>query len=160
MKPDKINYRKHLGLGLIFLAVVLSAACGSKLIRGAAPMVRMTELSHQDNKITLQISMRNPNDVALDIQTIDFSLSASDDELFAYQGPIDTNIVTHGTETWSLEVEESENSRTLLDKLQNGDIKSLPYSLKGSVSTRDEGILFFEHKGHIYPLPGRPGYFR
>jgi hypothetical protein len=160
MKHYKINYRIHLRLGLILLAVVLSAACGSKIIRGAAPMVRMTELSHQDNKITLQISMRNPNGVALDIQTIDFSLSASDDELFAYQGPIDTNIVTNGTETWSLEVEESENSRTLLDKLQNGDIKSLPYSLKGSVSTREEGILFFEHEGHIYPLPGRPGYFR
>jgi hypothetical protein len=104
--------------------------------------------------------MRNPNDVALDIQTIDFSLSASDDELFAYQGPIDTNIVTHGTETWSLELKESENSRTLLDKLQNGDIKSLPYSLKGSVSAGEDGILFFEYEGHIYPLPGRPGHFR
>jgi hypothetical protein len=160
MKPDKSNYSKHLGLGLILLAVVLCAACGAKIIRGAAPMVRMTELSHQDGQITLQISMRNPNGVELDIQTIDFSLSASADELVAYQGPIDTNIVANGTETWSVEVEESENSRTLLDKLQNGDVKSLPYSLKGSVSTRDDGVLSFQHEGHIYPLPGRPGYFR
>ncbi|MCP4048561.1 MAG: LEA type 2 family protein [Gammaproteobacteria bacterium] len=149
-----------MGFGLIFLAVLLSAACGSKLIRGAAPMVRMTELSHQDNKVTLQISMRNPNGVALDIQTIDFSLSASDNELFAHQGSINTNIVANGTETWSLEVEEDQNSKTLLDELQSGDIKSLPYSLKGSVSTREEGVLFFEHEGHIYPLPGRPGHFR
>jgi len=160
MKPDNSNYRKHLGLGLIFLAVMLSAACGSKIIRGAAPMVRMTELSHQDSKITLQISMRNPNGVELDIQTIDFSLSASDNELVTYQGPIDTNIVANGTETWSVEVDESENSRTLLDKLQNGDVKSLPYSLKGSVSARDDGILSFEYEGHLYPLPGRPGHFR
>jgi len=44
--------------------------------------------------------------------------------------------------------------------LQNGDVKSLPYSLRGSVSTREEGILYFEYEGHIYPLPGRPGHFR
>ncbi len=160
MKHNMRNYKKQLGFGVILLAAVLSAACGNKIIRGASPMVRMTELSHQDDKITLQISMRNPNGVALDIQTIDFSLSASNDVLFAYQGPIDTNIVINGTETWSLEVEESESSRTLLDKLQNGDVKSLPYSLRGSVSTREEGILYFEHEGHIYPLPGRPGHFR
>jgi len=160
MKHNMRNYKKQLGFGVILLAAVLSAACGNKIIRGASPMVRMTELSHQDDKITLQISMRNPNGVALDIQTIDFSLSASNDVLFAYQGPIDTNIVINGTETWSLEVEESESSRTLLDKLQNGDVKSLPYSLRGSVSTREEGILYFEYEGHIYPLPGRPGHFR
>ena len=140
MKTDKSNYRKNLGLGLIFLAAVLSAACGSKIIRGAAPMVRMTELAHQDNKITLQISMRNPNGVPLDIQTIDFSLSASDKQLFTYQGAL--------------------NSRNLLDKLESGEVKSLPYSLKGSVFTRDDGSLFFEYEGHIYPLPGRPGHFR
>ena len=160
MKPDKINYRKHLGLGLILLIVMLSTACGAKIIRGAAPMVRMTELSHQDDKITLQISMRNPNGVDLDIQTIDISLWASDGKLFAYQGSINTNIVPNGIETWPIEVEESATSKTLLDKLQNGDIKSLPYTLKGSVSTQDDGILSFEHEGHIYPLPGRPGHFR
>ncbi|MFC1777982.1 LEA type 2 family protein [Pseudomonadota bacterium] len=159
MKPDKSKYRKQLGSGLIFLMIILSAACGAKLIRGASPMVRITELSHQDNRITLQISMRNVNGVPLDIQTIDFSLSASDDELFAYQGPVDTNIVANGTETWSVEVAESENSRTLLDKLQNGEVKSIPYSLKGSVSARDDGTLSFEYEGHIYPLPGRPGHF-
>ena len=160
MKPDKRLYPKHPGLWLILLAVVLSAACGTKLIRGASPMVRMTELSHQDNNITLQLSMRNLNGVALNILNIDFSLTVDDKELFAYQGPVDTNIVANGTETWSVEVVESETSRELLYSLQNGDIKSLPYALKGSITTTDDGILRFEHEGHIYPLPGRPGHFR
>ena len=160
MKPSKHLYAKHLGTGLAVLAIMLCTACGTKIIRGEAPLVRMTELSHQDSSITLQLSMRNVNGVPLDIQSIDFSLSVDDEELFTYQGPAETNIVANGTETWSVEVEESQSSRDLLNTLENGDVKSLPYSLKGSVDSKDIGRLRFKHEGHLYPLPGRPGHFR
>ena len=155
-------FYKHLGLGLLVLSFLLCAACGAKIVRGASPMVRMTELSHQGTNINLQLSMRNLNGVDLDIQSIDFQLTVNEDEkdLFVYNGPVDTKIVANGTETWSVEVEESEASRDLLDSLEIGDIKSLPYTLKGSVISKDEGTLRFEHEGHIYPLPGKPGHFR
>ena len=125
-------------------------------------MVRMTELSHKDNTLSLQVSMRNLNGVDLDIETIDFRLTVNDneDELFVYNGPADTNIVANGTESWTVEVEESEASLVLLNSLESGDIKSLPYALKGSISSKDEGKLRFEYEGHIYPLPGKPGHFR
>lgn len=160
MKPSKHLYTRHLGFVLAVLTLMACAACGTKLIRGEAPMVRMTELSHQDSNITLQLSMRNVNDVPLDIHSIDFSLSVDDEELFTYQGPAETNIVANGTETWSVEVEESQSSRDLLDTLENGDVKSLPYSLKGSIRSKDDGTLRFSYEGHMYPLPGRPGHFR
>ena len=125
-------------------------------------MVRMTELSHQDNNISLQVTMRNLNGVDLDIKSIDFRLTVNENEdnLLVYNGPVDTNIVANGTETWSVEVEESEFSRELLDSLETGEIKSLPYALKGSVISKDDGTLRFEYEGHIYPLPGKPGHFR
>lgn len=160
MKPDKHVFTRYLGFGLVFLAVMLSAACGAKIIRGAAPLVRMNELSHQNDTITLQLSMRNINGVELDVQSIDFSLTVDDDELFSYQGPANTNIVANGTETWSVEIEESQSSRDLLDSLENGEVKSLPYTLKGSISSTDDGTLRFNYEGHLYPRPGRPGYFR
>jgi outer membrane lipoprotein-sorting protein len=160
MKPSKHLHAKHLRFGLTVLAIMLCTACGTKIIRGESPLVRMTELSHQDSNITLQVSMRNINGVPLDIQSIDFSLSVDDKELFAYQGPAETNIIANGTETWSVEVEESQSSRDLLDTLENGDVKSLPYSLKGSVISKEDGTMRFQHEGHIYPLPGRPGHFR
>ena len=160
MKNSKFIHTKYLGIALLSLAMVLSTACGAKLVRGAAPMVRMTELSHLDKTITLQLSIRNLNGVDIDIRNIDFKLAVEDDELFTYNGPVDTNIVANGTETWSVEVEESETSRKLLDSLQNGEVKSLPYALKGSITTVEEGKLRFEYEGHIYPLPGRPGHFR
>ena len=160
MKTEKFFYKKTLGFVLIMLTVMLCTACGASLVRGEPPMVRMNELSHQDDNITLQLSMRNVNGVSLDIMSIDFSLSVDEGELFTYNGPVDTDIVANSTETWSVDVAESETSRELLDSLQNGDVKSLPYSLKGSIITRDDGTMRFEHEGHIYPLPGRPGHFR
>ena len=72
----------------------------------------------------------------------------------------DINIVANGTEFWTMEVEEDETSRELLDSLENGDAISLPYTLKGSVNTEDEGNMRFEYEGHIYPLPGKAGHFR
>ena len=160
MKHKIRVYSKHLGFWLLMLAVVLSAACGNKLIRGASPMVRMSELSHQDNYVTLHLNMRNVNGVSLDIQTINFSLSVDNTEIFAYQGPVDVNIVANGTETWQEDVVETTTSHELLYSLQNGDVKSLPYILKGYVTTSEDGALHFEYDGHIYPLPGRPGHFR
>ena len=142
------------------LAVFLCGACGSKLIRGAAPLVRMNELSHQDNNIEVQLSIRNLNGVPLDVEAIDFGLSIDDEKVFTHKGPVNTNITANGTETLSLEVKENESGRELLDSLQNGDVNSLPYLLKGSITSRDDGTLRFEHEGHLYPLPGRPGHFR
>ena len=160
MKFSKHTHIKQFGFVLIILVIMLSTGCGAKVIRGASPMVRMSELSHQDQKINLQLSMRNLNGVELNIQSIDFTLLLDDNELFSYQGPAETNIIANGTETWSVEVEESQSNRELLNTLQNGDVKSLPYSMKGKINTMDEGTLRFEHEGHIYPLPGKPGYFR
>ncbi len=145
---------------LVLTALLLTTACGTKVVRGAAPIVRMNELSHAEDTIRLQLSMRNLNGVELDIQLIDFSLSVEGDELFAYKGPAETNITANGIETWTVEVEESLSSKQLLDQLQAGDIKSLPYSLKGSVTAVEGGKLRFSHEGHLYPVPGRPGHFR
>ena len=160
MKTHQILRTGFQQSGLIMLACVLLTGCASKIISGAAPMVRMSELSHENNKIKLNLNMRNPNGVELDIQSIDVSLKVDDIELFAYQGPMGINFVSNGTETWSMQIEESQNSRELLETLQSGDVKSLPYSLTGTVLSRDDGTLNFEHEGHIYPLPGRAGYFR
>jgi LEA14-like dessication related protein len=164
MKSHKYTPAKHassvLVLMLVLLTILICSGCGTKIIRGAAPMVRMTGLSHQDNNITLELSMRNLNGVGLEVRSIDFSLRVNDDELFSYKGPAETSITANGTETWTVELEESQSSRELLDTLQNGEVKSLPYSLKGNVFSLEDGNLIFAHEGHIYPLPGRPGHFR
>jgi len=153
---------KQLGFGLLVLAVLLCTACGTKLVRGESPLVRMTEISHRDSNINLQVNIRNINGVDLDIQSIDLSLNVNEgeDELLAYSGPVNIKIVANGTEPWSVDVKEGEAGRELLESLQKGDIQSLPYTLEGTITSKSDGKLSFEYEGHIYPLPGKPGHFR
>lgn len=160
MKQINCFDKRLLGLTLLALVITFTAACGNKLVKGASPMVRLTELSHQNGEVTLQISIRNLNGVEMEMLGADLSLSVDSGELFSYRGPINIKIAANGTESWSVEAEESDRGRELLDKLEKGEVKSLPYSLTGSITSREDGLLRFEYEGHIYPLPGRPGHFR
>ena len=106
------------------------------------------------------MSVRNVNDEALDILEVDFSLSSDDQQLLVYNGPASININVRGTETWPVDITESDAIRQRLDALQSGEIKSLPYKLEGVINSRESGRLRFEYEGHLYPLPGRAGHFR
>ncbi|MGA9575671.1 MAG: hypothetical protein WBS20_17150 [Lysobacterales bacterium] len=158
----KFSCKKYAGLVLLLLTALLCASCGSKLVRGESPVIRITELSHRDNSITLQLNLRNLNGVDLDVLSIDFRLTVNEnkDELVVYNGPVGINIVANGVESWSLETPESDANRKLLNSLEEGGIMSLPYQLKGSIRSADDGTMRFEYEGHLYPLPGRPGRFR
>lgn len=162
MKIDNPKHHGRSGIYLMLLTALLCVACGSKLIRGESPVIRITELDHADNLINLHLSIRNLNGVDLNVKTIDFRLTVNEneEELVAYSGPVAINITANGIESWSVESKESDTGRKLLNQLENGDIMSLPYHLKGSISSADEGNLRFEYDGHLYPLPGKPGHFR
>ena len=145
----------------LLLAITLSlASCGDRLIHGVSPVVRMNDLSHDGKNITLQLNLRNRNGVEMDVQHIVFNLSVEDEELFAYDGPAETNIAANGTETWTVEIVESESAAARLNALESGEVKSLPYAFSGKVTTLEAGDLKFDHEGHLYPVPGRPGRFR
>lgn len=160
MNVFKYPHRRNLGIALLAIIIAFTSACGNKLIRGASPMVRMTELSHEDDTIQLQINIRNLNGVDLEVLGAELTMLVEDGELLNYRGPVNIKIAANGTESWTVDVEENENSKQLLDQLEKGEVKSLPYSLKGSVTSREDGLLRFVYDGHIYPLPGRPGHFR
>ena len=160
MKRIKHLNKRLFVMALLVSLIALTSACGNKLVKGASPMVRLTELSHADGTVNLQISIRNLNGVDMEMLGAELKLVADGAELLNYRGPVQMNIAANGTESWSVDADESDSGRQLLDKLENGEVKSLPYSLTGSITSREDGLLRFEYEGHIYPLPGRPGYFR
>jgi len=155
-----MTIKNQLTTSLLILTAILLAACATKIIRGEAPIVRLSELNHADGQIELQLNMRNLNGVPMDVLSIDFSLTVKDKVLFSYTGPATTNIVANGTETWTVNTKENEVSQKLLGSLQAGEVKSLPYSLKGALTSSEDGKLKFENDGHLYPVPGRNGHFR
>ena len=66
---------------------------------------------------------------------------------------------------FSLDVSDFEElpdefTRSLLDSLGSGEVKSLAFDLNGKVHTLEDSYLSFAHKGYLYPVPGKPGYFR
>jgi len=40
------------------------------------------------------------------------------------------------------------------------EVPNLPFRLEGRVHTEEDKFLQFKHKGHLYPVPGKPGQFR
>ena len=160
MTTKKYSGEKLLLFVLAVLVVLFCAACGSKQTRGEPPMVRMNELSHQDNTLSLQLSIRNINDFPMEVLEIDFTMLVNDNDFIVYSGPANINVGANSTENWTLEAEESSSNRDHLNQLENGEINSLPYVMKGSIKSAKDSNLRFEYEGHIYPLPGRPGYFR
>lgn len=147
-------------MSLLFIVALSVTACGDHLIRGVSPVVRINELSHDGKNITLQLSLRNRNGVEMDVQHLDFVLNAEDEKLFSYTGPAETKVAANGTETWTVELPESESTQAKLNSLESGEIKSLPYSFSGKVTSVEDGDLKFENEGYLYPVPGRPGQFR
>ena len=160
MIPERVLQAKLMRLALVPLIILGLGACGAGQVRDESPMVRVSEVSNLDDGITVQLSIRNVNDEALDIRAISFELTSDDEPFLAWDGPSMVNIAARGTETWSVGISASASGRTLLDSLQQGSIKSLPYTLEGSVENVVGKTLRFEAVGHLYPLPGRPGYFR
>ena len=54
----------------------------------------------------------------------------------------------------------SDAGTALLEQLQAGDLKSLPYDFSGAVLADGSRAYRFQRDGHIYTVPGRPGQFR
>jgi len=81
-------------------------------------------------------------------------------ELTRYNEDFRLTVGANSTEV--IEVEQFPDAfvQDLLVSLQDGEVPSLPFRLEGRVHTEENGFLKFKHKGHLYPVPGKPGHFR
>lgn len=156
--------RSHLknprAAGLSLLCLTLLAACSSNIVRGQAPFVHMSELSHANGTVNLQLNIRNVNGEPMEVQAIEFQMTVQDEKLIDYQGSAKTTIAANGVEARKISTLEAAAGQRLLNELEAGKYKSLPYSLQGKVVTKKNGSLSFNSEGHIYTVPGKPGHFR
>jgi hypothetical protein len=81
-------------------------------------------------------------------------------DLTRYNSEFKLSIDSNSTEEITVEQLPDEFTRELLVSVESGDLISLPFKLEGSVDTLTDGTLKFKNKGHLYPVPGRPGHFR
>jgi hypothetical protein len=142
------------------LLAAACTACGSQLVKGQSPFVSISSMTAHDRGLSVTFSIRNINDVALDIDTIAVTLRAQETLLLQHTGRLDLSVDPNTTEDVVIEQLPDEAADPLLASLQSGAIGSLAFSLDGRVHSAQDGNLPFRHEGYLFPVPGKHGQFR
>lgn len=145
-----------LSLGLTFLA----AACGSGLVRGEPPLVSVSALQLESRQIHIRLNLHNPNGVPMEVDRIQMTLQIGEADLGRQDARPGLSIHPNGTEEVSFQLPTSDEASRELTQLQNGDINSVQYTVKGQVFDNAGKSEKFSQLGYFYPVPGRPGQFR
>lgn len=147
---------------LLFMMISMSAviSCGPNIIKGRPPFISISSMSLIDDRLSADFDIRNQNGVPMTISMIDITVTVNDVELTRENREFDLQIGANSAEQVRVEELPDAFTRELLESLGNKEVKSLPFDLDGRVRTAEDGFLSFSHKGHLYPVPGKPGYFR
>ena len=145
---------------VMLLAAAACAACGPQVIEGRPPFISIASLSLVDGGLTAEFRIDNQNEVAMNIEAIDITVAVNDAELVGENRNLQLAIDPNSAEEIRVEERPDDLARNLLMSLERRELNSLPFTLSGNVRTQEDGYLRFEQKGHLYPVPGRPGFFR
>lgn len=147
-------------LAFLLLVVVVCASCGPPVIEGRPPFIGISGMRLVDDTLNVDFRISNQNGVPMNIEAIDIVVTVDGAELASENRQFKLTIDANSAEEIQVEKMPEASTLELLASLESRDVKSLPFSLKGSVRTLESGRLRFEQKGHLYPVPGKPGFFR
>ena len=153
------HWKITIGILVLLTALALSA-CASRGARGQAPFVQVNSLSVLEHTLTLDLGVRNVNSEPFSIEHIEFSIMVRDTGLAVYNAASRANLIANGSETLRFELAANPAGLALLTALQHGELDSLEYALEGVFQLTENAEMKFQHKGHLYQVPGRPGQFR
>lgn len=145
---------------VVALLLVVCSACGPSIIRGQPPFVSISSLNLDEQKMTAVFTVSNQNGEPMEINGVEIRVQLENTELTRYNENFNLIIDANSAEDVTVDQPTDESTLKLLTALQNGELISLPFELEGRVNTVADGYLKFRNKGHLYPVPGRPGQFR
>jgi len=152
--------KSALRLLFVMIMAVCCISCGPHSIKGRPPFISISGMSQVDSKLSVDFDIRNQNDVPMTIDRVDITVTVNDIELARDNRNFDLVVGANSAERVRVEELPDESRRALLDSLESGEVSSLPFDLNGKVHTVEDGDLSFEHKGFLYPVPGKPDHFR
>ena len=147
-------------LTALVLVSIACVSCGPQVIEGRPPFIGISGMQLADDSLSADFRISNQNGVAMNIEFIDITVKVNEVELAGEQRALQLAIDANSAEEVTVREAPEASIRDLLASLETHEVASLPFSLTGSVRTREDGTLRFEQKGHLYPVPGKPGYFR
>jgi LEA14-like dessication related protein len=150
--------------GLRFFLLLLIAACciscGPQVIKGRAPFVSISGMSLAESNLAVAFDIRNQNAIPMTVEAVDITVTTDGIELARANRTYDLIIGANSAERVLVEKPTDQQRQALLNSLESGEVRSLPFDLKGRVRTVEDGYLTFEQKGYLYTVPGKPGDFR
>jgi len=150
----------HAVFALAALAALLLAACGPQVIKGRPPFISISDMHLEGDSLNTGFDISNQNGIPMTVDSVDIVVKIHTTELVRYTSQDRLEISANGTEEVSARHEPDDFTRNLLNSLDDGRLNSLAFDLEGSVMTAEDGKLRSEHTGHLYPVPGKPGYYR
>jgi LEA14-like dessication related protein len=154
--PRKTAFR----LLTLLLVTAVCVSCGPSIIKGRPPFINISGMNLEENRLTGEFDISNQNGVPMTIEMIDITMTVNGVELARENRELKLLVGANSTEQVIVEELPDEFKRGLLDSLDSGEVKSLPFDLDGRVRTLEDGYLAFDQKGYLYPVPGKPGHFR
>ena len=94
------------------------------------------------------------------LQAVELEVSVDSGVLVSERRELALEIGASSSEELHVSTTLDTGMRNLLAALEGQSVNSVAFELKGSVRTLEDGALHFEQRGHLYPVPGKPGHFR
>jgi LEA14-like dessication related protein len=147
-------------LAILSLLLLICASCGPQVIEGRPPFISISGMQLAGDKLSMDFRISNQNGVPMDILAIDLTVQVNGVELAREDRQLQLSIDANSAEEVPVEELPDAFTRGLLASLENREVSSLSFELRGRVRTAESGYLRFEQTGHLYPVPGKPGFFR
>jgi len=145
---------------VMLLASLICTACGPNIIKGRPPFVGIATMNLAAGRLATEFRIDNQNEVAMNIEAFEVSVTVDDVRITRDKRDLKLLIDANSTEEILVEETPTDDVSRLLGSLERREVNSLPFELSGSARTLEDGVLRFEQKGHLYPVPGKPGFFR
>lgn len=145
---------------LLLITTFCCYACGPRVIEGRPPFISISGISQVEDRLVVEFDIRNQNGIPMNLDEIDVILAVEAVHLVNESRKIDLVIGANSAEHFEVDGVPDQARRSLLESLERGEVNSLPFDLRGKVHTAEDGSLSFDHKGYMYPVPGKPGHFR
>ena len=163
--PASSTLRPVLTIASLLLVIAITSACGGhspRQIRGELPAIHLDSLTRTNDRVEVDIGIRNLNDSPLTIPSIQIALTVNDEpatELIDEQ--LELTVGARGREVIRLTGSSASNLDENLDLLTSGERSSLPWSMDVELGrSTGRGTRQTEANGFLHRVPGRLDSFR
>ncbi|MFN2334877.1 MAG: LEA type 2 family protein [Wenzhouxiangellaceae bacterium] len=146
-------------LTVLALLAGLTSACSTSpmQIRSEQPTLEIDSLALlQGPRVAIELLVHNRNDHALELESLDLTMSLEQTRLFSNQWPMPLKIGARGRERITLHAPASRDGAARLSELAG----SLAYQLESTLVLQGQRNAKSQKSDYLHPVPGQPDRFR